>query len=528
MEEKPMFLNKYIRMTLVTALIGTMFALTACGGSSSSSSSPAPGGSTASSAPTGNKVVHIGLKADPPNLDPFGSTALVDRMVQNSIFDKLFDLDKDGKIIPMLAESYEADKDGKIYTIKLKKDIKFQDGTDFNADAVKFNLDRYKGEQSKRKNELKFADKLTVVDPNTIKIELTQPFSPFISVLTDRAGMMVSPEAVKKYGDDFLNHPVGTGPFVFVDHVKGDHVTLKRNDNYWNGKPKLDGVEFKVFTNGPAAIQNLKSGQLDMLDDLTVATKLIPSIKDDANLTVISNTGMGYQGIHLNVTKEPFTNKYLRQAINQAIDRDAVVKVLLDGFGSPANSPFFPGNLAYGDSDKYEKPDAAKIKDLLAKGGKSDGFSFKFQIGTSPSQEQFGAIVQSMLKPYNINVELEKIEFGQLLENGDKGNFQALQIGWSGRPDPDQSFYDFVVTKGSQNLSHSSKPELDKLATDGRQELDGTKRKAIYDKAMDILHDESNYVYLYHINNVFGLSNKISGFNYVPDGVIRTATLDKK
>ncbi|MGQ7887194.1 ABC transporter substrate-binding protein [Paenibacillus sp. WC2504] len=527
-----MFTLRDIRLLLATSLVGTMFTLTACGDSSTntmSSASPTLSTTTASnSAPSGNKILKIGLKADPPNLDPYGSSALVDRMVQNSIFDKLFDLDKDGKIIPMLAESYEVDSAGKNYTIKLKSGVKFQDGTDFNAEVVKFNFERNKEDKSKRKNELKFVDKITVVDPATVKIELSQPFSPFISVLTDRAGMMVSPEAVKKYGDDFLNHPVGTGPFIFVEHVNGDHVTLKRNDNYWNGKPKLDGVEFKVFTNGPAAIQNLKSGQLDLLDDLTVATKLIPSIKEDANLTVISNPGMGYQGIHLNTTKEPFTNKYLRAAVDRAIDRDTVIKVLMDGYASPANSPFAPGNLAYGDSDKVEKPVPATIKDLLAKGGKPDGFSFKFQIGTSPSQEQFGAVVQNMLKPYNITVELEKIEFGQLLENGDKGNFQALQIGWSGRPDPDQSFYDFVVTKGPQNYSHSSIPEIDKLATEGRQELDDAKRKAIYDKAMTILHDEANYVYLYHINNVFGLSKKISGFNYVPDGVFRTATIDKK
>jgi peptide/nickel transport system substrate-binding protein len=520
-----MFSNKYIKMTLATAVVGSMLAVTGCG---SNSASPAPTGSPASGAAAGNKVVHIGLKQDPPNLDPSASTALVDRMVQNSIYDKLFDLDKNGKIVPMLAESNEASQDGKTYTIKLKKGIKFQDGTEFNADAVKFNFERNKSEKSKRRSEIKFVDKVTVVDANTVKIELSQPFSPFISTLTDRAGMMASPAAVKKYGEDFLNHPVGTGPYVFVDHVKGDHVTLKRNDNYWNGKPKLDGVDFKVFTNGPAAIQNLKSGQLDIVDDLTVATKLIPSVKDDPNLQVISDTGMGYQGVHLNVTQEPFTNKYLREAVDRAIDREAFVKVLLDGYGTPANSPFSPGNIAYGDSDKFKKPDPAEIKDLLTKGGKPNGFSFKFQIGTSPLNEQFGAILQNMLKPYNINVELEKVEFGQLIENGDKGSFQSLQLGWSGRPDPDQSFYDFVVTKAPNNYSRISNPEIDKLATQARQELDPAKRKAIYDKAMDILHDEADYVYIYHLNNVFGVSKKVSGFVNVPDGVIRTAGLDKK
>jgi peptide/nickel transport system substrate-binding protein len=157
----------------------------------------------------------------------------------------------------MLATSYDVSKDGKVYTLKLRQGVKFQDGTDFNSEAVKLNLDRDKEKDSKRAGEVKIVDKVTVVDPSTVKIELNQPFAPFISVLTDRSGMIVSPEAVKKYGKEYLNHPVGTGPFVFVEHVSGDHVTLKRNDNYWNGQVKLEKLNFKVFTNGTAAAQNL-------------------------------------------------------------------------------------------------------------------------------------------------------------------------------------------------------------------------------------------------------------------------------
>lgn len=515
--------SRKFRTLFMTVFLGTALAISGC---SQSSSDPGKGANSASTDTGQKKVINIGLNADPPSLDPMTSSALVDRMVHNSIYDKLFDLDAKGTIVPMLATSYEVSKDGKTYTLKLKEGVKFHDGTDFNAEAVKFNFERNKGENSKRKGELKYVDKVTAVDASTVKIDLSQPFAPFLSILTDRSGMMVSPESAKKYDKDFLNHPVGTGPFEFVEHVKGDHVTLKKNEKYWNGKAKADELRYKVFTNGTAAVQNLRSGMLDMMD--AVPVKEIPNVKNDANLTLVADAGMGFQGIYLNNTKEPFNNKYLRLAVDRAIDRDAVIKVLFDGYGLSAHSPFGPGNLANGDSDKADKPDAAAIKELLAKGGKPDGFSFKMQIGVSPANEQFGAVLQNMLKQQNINVELEKIEFGTLIENGDNGNFQALQLGWSGRPDPDQNFYDFVVTDMPQNNARISIPALDDLAGKARVELDTAKRKELYDQAMNIMHEEAGYVYIYHQYNIFGMSKKLSGFTYVPDGIIRTAQLDKQ
>ncbi|GAA4713875.1 ABC transporter substrate-binding protein [Brevibacillus fulvus] len=517
-----MFTQK-VRLSLFTTIMAGMLAVTGCGNQSpTSTAGDAPKAETSAAQ---EQVLNIGLKSDPPSLDPAQSSATVDRMVQNSIYDKLFDLDKDGQIVPVLAESYEVSEDGKTYTLKLRQGVKFQDGTDFNAEAVKFNLDRYKEEGSKRAGEVKIINQVTVVDPLTVKIELSQPFAPFISVLTDRSGMMASPDAVKKYGKDYLNHPVGTGPFAFVEHVTGDHVTLKKNEQYWNGDVKLDQVNFKVFTNGTAAVQNLRSGVLDMID--SVPTKEIKGLQD-SGFNVVTEPSMGYFGFYLNMSKEPFTNKFLRQAVDRAIDREAVVKVLMEGYAEPANSPFSPGNLAYGDFDKASKPNPEEIKSLLQQGGKPEGFTFKLQIGTSPKEEQFGAIVQGMLKPYNINVELEKVEFGALLDNEVSGNFQALALGWSGRPDPDQNFYDFVVKGAPYNVSRFDNDKLGELALQARVELDPAKRKQLYGQAMEIMHDEAGYVYVYHEANLIAMSKNVAGFTYVPDGIIRTATIEKK
>ncbi|MDR7318329.1 ABC transporter substrate-binding protein [Brevibacillus nitrificans] len=520
--------SKKASKTLMSAVLGTMLLVTGCGGGGTAAPSTDGGNAAAPAPSTGKKVINIGLKADPPSMDPNISTSLYDRQVYASLYDKLFEIDPSGKIVPMLAESYEVTPDGKTYTFKLKQGVKFHDGTDFDAEAVKFNFERnMNDEKSKRKGDMKFVDSVTVVDKNTVKVQMKEPFAPFLSILADRAGTMVSPAAVKQYGDQYLNHPVGTGPFAFVEQVKGDHVTLKKNENYWGGAPKVDEVTYKVFTNGTAKVQNLRSGMLDIIDDTPV--KEIPAVKGDSNLTLTAESGWGYQGLYLNNSRAPFDNKYLRQAVDAAIDREALVKVLFNGYAAPARTAFAKGSLAYDEAlNAPIAPDAAKIKDLLAKGGQPNGFSFKLYITSSPENEQLGAVLQNMWKQHGINATLEKLEYGQLLETGEKGEFDALQLGWSGRQDPDQNFHDFVVKGASNNDGRIDLPKLDELVMKARSEVDETKRKALYEEATKLLQDEAGYSYMYHQYVLIGMNKKVTGFTYVPDGLIRTATLDKQ
>lgn len=471
-------------------------------------------------------TLNISLDADPPKLDPSLSSALVDRMVFQSIFDKLVDLDANGKIVPMLAEKWEISSDQKTYIFKLRRGVKFHDGTDFNADAVKFNFERNMDKASTRRNELKNVSQVTVIDPYTVKVELEKPFAPFLSVLTDRAGMMASPEAVQKYGQDFMNHPVGTGPFVFKSRIKGSSITLERNPDYWQkGLPKLDKVVFKTINDLNVALMNLKSGEVDITN--VFPHKEIDAAKNDPKIRVINKPGLGYQGMYLNTSRPPFDRKELRQAVDLLINREAIVKVVLNGAGSPAHSPFSPAHFTYGASDKYPKPDLKKARELLKAAGKPDGFSFTLLIGTNPVTQQTGQMIQNMLRPAGINVTLERLEFGTLLDRSQKGNFEASQIGWSGRPDPDQNIYDFFVTGGPQNDAMFSNAEVDQLLRDAREESNEAKRKAMYDKVLAILHEEAPYVYFYHSHNIFGISKAVKGFTYVPDGVIRTVNLSK-
>lgn len=494
----------------------------AAAGASTAAAEPAGSGDT----PQGDATLNIALSADPPSLDPAASSALVDRQVHNSLYDKLLDLDASGKIVPMLATKHTVSEDGLTYTFTLREGVKFHDGTPFNAEAVKFNIERSQAEDSPRANELQAVKSVQVVNPTTVKLTLSEPFAPLLSVLTDRSGMMVSPTAAKKLGKDFLTKPVGTGPFTFQKRITGDSITLVRNGQYWRtGFPKAKQVVYRVFEDANTALVNLRSGQVDFTD--TLPSKEVPGLEKDAQFKVYNQPGLGYQGIYLNTKAKPFDNKNVRKAVDMMIDREALVKALFGTTAIPGHSPFAKSHFAYGESDKYPKPDAAAAKKLLADAGMSN-VTFTMKTGTAVANTQLAALVQNFLKPAGITMQIEKLEFGTLLEQSEAGNFQAVALGWSGRTDPDQNIYDFIVTGGRNNDSGYSNPTVDKQLNIGRQESDPAKRKAAYDKVMAILHEDVPYVYLYHTNNVFGSRAGVTGFQYAPDGIIRTVNMSKQ
>ncbi|MDR2005857.1 MAG: ABC transporter substrate-binding protein [Acidaminococcales bacterium] len=471
-------------------------------------------------------VINISLHQDPTKLDPSVSNAFVERHVFQSIFDKLADLNEKGVIVPMLAEKWDISPDGKKYTFYLRKNVKFHDGTDFNAAAVKFNFERNMAPSSIRRNELREVDKIVVVDNSTVEISLKNAFAPFLSILTDRAGMMVSPAAAAKLGQDFMSGPVGTGPFVFKERVKGATITLEKNKNYWvPGAPKADKIVYKIIADANVALVNLKSGQLDITNRFPFNEA--NNYAGDAKITVINIPSPGFRGMSINVTKAPLSNPLARQAIEALIDREAIVKVALNGIGTPGRSPFPPGNLAYSDLDKPGKPDLAKAKELLAKAGLGNGFSFTITTDTDPVSSQVAQMVQNMLKPAGINANLQKVDFGTMLDNATKGLDDASFINWSGREDPDQNAYDRFVTGGSTNFMKYSNPEMDKLLGASRQETDGAKRKALYDQVVALAIKDSPYIFFYHEHNIFGALKTVKGFIPVSDGMIRTINLSK-
>ena len=268
----------------------------------------------------------VGLDADVVRLDPAFSAAAVDRQVLYQIFDRLVDLDENLKIIPSVAKSWKISNDGLTYTFTLRSSQKFQDGTPLDAAAVKYSLDRNMTlEGSARKNELSSVKVVTVVNPVTVRIELSAPFGPLLSILGDRAGMVVSPTAARSAGDAFGRAPVGSGPFKFVSRVPQDNVTLNAFADYWAGAPKIDKLVYRPFPDGDVRYANLLSGSAQVI---VLDAKDVFKLEPDNRYEVVNIPTLGFQGIWLNTTRPPFNNKLVRQAVAETIDRNAVVSVV--------------------------------------------------------------------------------------------------------------------------------------------------------------------------------------------------------
>jgi peptide/nickel transport system substrate-binding protein len=512
-------MREVVRTGVFVLLALVSLVLVACGG----------GGAPQSNTPPG--TLYVALEAEPPELDPNLSSAYVDRQVMASIFDKLVDLNEDGEIVPMLAKSYDVSGDGLTYTFRLREGVKFHDGTAFNAEAVKFNLDRYRKKDSVRSTEVEPIKSVEVVNPMTVRVTLKQPFAPFLAVLTDRAGIMASPKAIKQSGGRISNNPVGTGPFKFVERVRGDHITVEKNPDYWKkGFPKLDRIVYRGIEDENVQLQNLRSGELDLIDSIPFVE--FRDLQQSGDYRVSIEPGLGYQGIWLNVTQPPFDNKALRQAVYRLVDREAIVKAVLRNVGGEAgNSPFSTQTFAYSkESDSYPPRSVEEAKALLRKAGKPGGLSFTLKLDPSPTSQQLGQVIQNNLKSAGIDVKLEQEEFGTLLDDSTNGNFQALFLGWSGRIDPDLNIYDFTVTNGDFNDAGYSNPKVDRLLNEARRVSDKERRKDLYSQVMEILHEDVPYVYLYHNNSTtdFAMQRTVQGFEPYPDGILRLVGVSKK
>ena len=287
-------------------------------------------------------TLRIGLAEDPDILDPTMARTYVGRIVFSAFCDKLFDIDDKLNIVPQLALSHETSADGKELTIKLRPGVKFHDGEAFDAEAVKFSLERHMTfPGSFRKPELATVDHVDVVDPLTVKLVLKQPFSPLVAQLTDRAGMMVSPKAAKEAGDKFGLKPVCAGPYKFVERVQQDRIVGERFADYWNkDNVFIDKVVFLPIVDATVRLANLKSGWLDLIEHV-LATD-IKDVRADSRLKLSTALELGYFGLTINIAKDkakgPLSQSdKVRQALSLSIDRDALTQVVFNG-------EFIPGN----------------------------------------------------------------------------------------------------------------------------------------------------------------------------------------
>ena len=476
-------------------------------------------------------TLRVGLAEDPDVLDPTLARTFVGRIVFNSLCDKLFDLDEKLNIVPQLAASYAWSGDHKALTIKLRQGVTFHDGEKLDAAAVKFNLERHKTMQgSNRRGELAPVTGVDVVDAQTVLLKLAAPFAPLLAVLTDRAGMMVSPKAAQAAGDKFGAKPVCSGPFRFVERVAQDRIVLERFPNYWNkGAIHFDRVVYQPIVDASVRLANLRSGQLDFIERM--APSDVPGLKGDKRFKISSIVEIGYQGITINIGKSDQAQKNplgrdprVREAFELSLDRAAIVQVAMDGAAEVGNQWVAPNNAWYAKNVPIPKRDVTRAKALLAAAGVPNP-SFTLMTPTTSDAQKIAQVVQAMAKEAGFDVKVQSTEFSTSLDLADKGQYEAYMLAWSGRADPDGNLYSFHACKQPLNYAGYCKPEVDELINRSRAATDPAQRLKLFEQIEAHVAADRPIVYLFHRHWLWAYSAKLSGLRTVPDGLVRVQDL---
>jgi peptide/nickel transport system substrate-binding protein len=470
--------------------------------------------------------LRIGLQEDPDVLDPDQSRTFVGRIVYASLCDKLVDITPELEIVPMLATDWEWSEDGTQLTMTLRDDVVFHDGEPFDAEAVAFNLDRSINlPESRRKSEVASITGTEVLDAHTIRIDLAAPDATLLAQLADRSGMMISPAAAEAAGADFGNNPVCSGPFAFGERIQQDRIVLEKFADYYDADAiAFERVVFLPIPDNTVRLANLRAGDLDMIERLAATD--YASASQDANLTVETATSLGYQAITINVgngerADNPLGQDHrVRQAFSLSLDREVLNQVVFEGAYAPGNQPWSPESPWYDAEFPLPARDVEAAKALLAEAG-HERLSIELQHSNASEDIQFNQVIQAMAAEAGFDVELVAKEFATQLQDQTAGAYQASQVGWSGRVDPDGNVHQFVTCEGGINDSKYCNEEVDALLNEARRSNDPAERKTKYDAATAILNEELPIIYLYHPTWIWAMSNRVQGFTPYPDGMIR-------
>ncbi|MFD1929164.1 glutathione ABC transporter substrate-binding protein [Sporosarcina siberiensis] len=467
----------------------------------------------------------IATLSDAALLDPQRSTDVPSANIQTNLFEGLVTKDKDSNIVESLAVSWEP-VDETTWEFKLREGVKFHDGEDLNAEAVKKSFARIQDPDvaAPRAFIFEMITDVTVIDDLTVQIKTEYPFAPLLAHLSHPAGVIVSPKQIDleyeamKNGEEpssvMNENPIGTGFFKFESWVPGTEIVLVKNEDYWGDKVHVDKVTFKVIPEGGTRVAELKTGNAQIIEP--VQPNEVADLNSTDNVTVDEKVSSSLNYLGFNMDKKPFDDVRVRQAITMLVNVDEVLEGVYEGFGITANGPLAPGVFGYNSSSKPIGYDVEKAKELLKEAGLEDGF--KTTIWTNDNQQRMdiAVILQQALAEVNIEVDIQVLEWGAYLANTAEGEHEMFILGLS-NPVGDADYFLTQLfhsdNKGvSGNRSFYDNPELDKLLEDGRKEIDETARQDFYDKAQEILIEDAPMIFMQHQAYLTGVSGDIEGY----------------
>ncbi|MBC2934634.1 ABC transporter substrate-binding protein [Nocardioides sp. zg-1228] len=478
----------------------------------------------------------MGLSADPDVLDPTTSSSLYTRYVMSSICEKLYDIDAQGRIVPQLAtELPELDDGGRTVRIPLRQGVTFADGTPFDAEAVQRTLERHlEKEDSARAAEMGPVESVVAVDDSTVELRYATPFAPVTASLADRAGMILSPRALDDLGDDFGTSPVCVGPFRFVERVPATSIVVERDPEYYAAdEVHLDTITYRIMTDANIRAANLQSGDVHVID--TVSPTTIETLEREPGIGLLQTGSLGYQGITFNlgntdgVGTPPGTidtpvasDPRVRAAFELSLDREALVNSVFDNWFEPACSPISPDTV-YATEASNECPpfDPERARDLLDEAGVDTPVELTMKVSNTPDTLRLAQAIQGSVSAGGFDIELEPVEYTTLLDDQTGGDFEILQLGWSGRIDPHGNMFSFLSTGQANNYSGFSDERVDALLERAAGEVDTGRRADLYGQVVTLVHEVDPIVYLYRQRNLTGYSEDVAGVSTYGDGVVR-------
>jgi ABC-type transport system substrate-binding protein len=444
--------------------------------------------------------------------------------VLEHMYETLFYMTPEGELEPLLAESIEEGEADNTFIIRLRQGIQFTDGTPFNAEAVKINLDWILENTPVFGFLIDQIDSVTVVDEHTVQIQTLSDFAPLSAHLSHGAIAMVSPALIEQGEETMNSTAIGTGPYTLGNWSPDESVTLQRNPDYWGDAPAIDTVVFRVVKEDGARIVEIEAGTVD------VAVRIPPAeaerLAANPNINIIETPGLRTIYIFFNVNQEPFTDPRVRQAVNYAVDVEAIVRDLFNGAARVSDAPVAPAVFGYSAQPAYAR-DLDRARQLLQDAGIEEGTTVTLYhpTGRYIQDALVADAVRSQLREVGLNVVLQTLEWPQYVPHvrreAPENDVQFAMLGW-GTVTMDADYGLFALFHSSEhppgfNGAFYANPEVDRLLDEARTVLDTERRRQLYDEAISIIWEDAPWLFLYSELQLTAVRTNVDGFIVHPD-----------
>jgi len=485
--------------------------------------SPSPSPSPTVSA---RDTIRIAIGIDLDTVDPHGQTTTLVYNVIRHVYETLLWFDDKGNVIPWLAVEWEVSSDGLEYTFKLRKGVKFHDGVEFDAYAVKANFDRWINPTTRvpLRAHLGPINKTEIIDRYTVKVILKKPYAPFLRALANYL-LICSPKVLEKFGNQTVTEPVGTGPFVFKKWEKGKEIVLERFEDYWSEKPKVKKLVWKIIPEAGTREAALLAGDVDFV--FRPPASDVKMLDENPNIKVLAPVTNRIIFVAIN-PRGPLANPKVRQALNYAIDKEAIIKNVLFGLGVIADSPVPPHFFGYHKMPLYEY-NPEKAKQLLAEAGYPEGFKIVLlhPTGRYTQDKQVAEAIQAYLMDIGLDVELRTMDWPSfvraIVRPLEEKDYDMVLIGWGpGVADAHftlyPQFHSEQQTPHGLGLAHYNNSLVDQLLEQAMCELNESVRKDLYRQAIETIWQDAPWIFLYTEKVPAAMSVNLEGVWIHPDG----------